>query len=144
MLQVVSASKMKVGRKSDGKHWTKAEVEARRAAAETMKRKTPVKLKPPAWLKEDLAAYRIWSAILRDARDLELLDNLDASALATYCKLESEKEAAVKAGDTRLFDRLAKTSLAYARSLGLTPDARARLAKKKADATNDPNAELFD
>lgn len=141
---VVAAGKMQVGSKGKGGHWTRQQVENRQAAAQKMKRKTPAKLEPPQWVNDDLAVFRIWSAIIKNAKDLDLLDNLDANALATYCKLEAEKERAVKRGDMKLFDKLAKTSLPYAKSLGLTPDGRARLAKAVAEHGKDPNADLFD
>jgi phage terminase small subunit len=144
VLEVVRADKMAVGHKGSGKHWTNKEVRSRQAAAKKVRRKGPVKLKPPQWLKDDLEAFRVWSAIVKNAKELDLLDNLDANALATFCKLEAQKEKAIKDNDVGLFNRLAKTALAYARSLGLTPDARARLAKKMADGADDPNADLFD
>ncbi|NSW92835.1 MAG: P27 family phage terminase small subunit [Firmicutes bacterium] len=144
MPQVVSFDKMKVGKKGGGKHWTKDEVKAREAAAQSMQRKTPVKPKPPKWLKEDKEAYALWKRIIKDAKDLDLIDNLDAMALATYCKLESAKAKALLDDNIKRFESLSKTSLTYAKALGVTPEARARLAKKRAEHKADPNADLFD
>lgn len=144
MPSIVSADKMQVGHKGRGKHWTKDQVAGRQAAADSMKRKRPVKLVPPTWVTDDLTVFAIWTKIVKDATELELLDNLDANTLATFCKLEAAKAEAVNGKDIELFDRLAKTALSYARSLGLTPEARARLAKKKADGEPKPNGHLFD
>lgn len=146
---VVTFDKMQVGHKGKGKHWTKAEVERRKAAAQLVSRQKPRAPKPPAWIKRgkvvnDPEVYAIWQKVVRDAKELDLLDTLDANTLATYCKLEVEKERAIQAGNVALFDRLAKTSLSYAKALGLTPEARARLAKKRADEEVDPNADLFE
>ncbi len=145
MNKVVNFDKMQVGRKGGGKHWTKGEVDRRTQAAQQLRRKKPVKIKPPEWVKNDLTVFAIWQQILKDAKGLDLLDNLDARTLATYCKLEAAKDQAVEKGDMEEFERLAKAVLPYAKSLGLTSDARARLAKKRADGSGgDPNADLFE
>lgn len=146
MPAVVDISKMQVGEKGKGKHWTKREVEARKAAAKKTARKKLVRLKPPAWLKDDPAAFKIWKGVLKGLKDVELLDALDAHALATYCKLEAEKAEVLKKDNMDLvrFERLSSLSLSYAKSLGLTPESRARLARKRAEGEKDPNADLFD
>lgn len=144
MPNIVSADRMQVGHKGGGKHWTKREVAKRQAAAQKTQRKGPIKLTAPEWLKSDLTAYRIWRQVVKDAQEIELLDNLDANTLATYCKLEAAKEQAATEGDVKQFDKLAKTALLYAKSLGLTPEARARLAKRRAEEEPDPNADLFE
>lgn len=142
---VVAIDKMGVGRKGKGKHWTKAEVEARRQAAAATKRKKPKAIKPPAWIENDPPAFAIWQRLVLDAKGLDLLDCLDANTLATYCKLEVQKQKAMEEDDIKLFEKLSKTCLLYAKSLGLTPEARARLAKARADGNKgDPNADLFE
>lgn len=143
---VVSFDKMLVGRKGGGKHWTKSEVERRRQAAQTVTRAKPKPPKPPDWIKNDLALYAVWRRIIADAKDLDLFDALDANALATYCALEVAKQRALEEKEYLLFEKLAKTALQYAKSLGLTPEARARLAKRRADGDpgGDPNADLFE
>ena len=142
---VVSIENMHVGKKGGGKHWTKAEIERRRQAAEGLKRKKAKPPKAPEYIKNDPEAFAIWKRIIRDTKDLDLLDSLDAETLATYCALEVSKQKALAAGDYKIFEGLAKTALQYAKSLGLTPEARARLAKKRADAAEaDPNADLFE
>ncbi len=135
---------MAVGCKGGGKHWTRREVESRARAAQSVTRRNPVKIKPPQWVKDDPATYRIWQKIVRDLRDVELLDNLDSLALATFCCLEAAKERAVQESDINLFDKLSRTSLTYANALGLTAKGRASLAKKRAEKPDDPNAELFE
>jgi len=142
---VVSIENMQVGKKGGGKHWTKAEVERRRQAVEGLKRKKAKPPKPPEYIKNDPEAFAIWKRIIKDTKDLDLLDSLDADTLATYCALEVSKKKALTKGNLKAFESLAKTALQYAKSLGLTPEARARLAKKRADAVEgDPNADLFE
>lgn len=143
--EVISFHKMAVGKKGGGKHWTKSEVERRRQAAQTVTRAKPKPPKPPEYVKADVRLYAVWREIIRDTKELDLLDALDATTLATYCALEVAKQEARRIGDLELFDKLAKTALQYAKALGLTPEARARLAKKRADAeVTDPNADLFE
>src|SRR5574340_848555 len=79
----VSADQMAVGKKSTGKHWTKAEVESRQKAAVGMKRKTRTTLRMPGWLDEN--AQAVWKRVRRQVAGLELLDNVDAEMLAIYC-----------------------------------------------------------
>lgn len=144
--KVITFDKMQVGSKGGGKHWTKSEVESRRQAAQEVKRAKTKPPRPPEWVKNDLRVFRIWEQVLKDAKGLDLLDSLDANTLATYCKLEAAKQEAIEKNDIETFERLAKTQLPYAKSLGLTPEARARLAKRRADRKRegDPNAALFD
>lgn len=141
----VSVDKMAIGKKSGGKHWTKAQVEARTAAAEGVKRRGKVVLRVPDWLSDD--ARKIWARIRRQTAGMELLDNLDAEMLAIYCDAVARYRQAVRNlvivdadGVTLSKDEALKMAQAWARivaayadKLGLTPAARARLVKKKAD-----------
>lgn len=131
MPKVVDIKNMQVGKKGGGRHWTKKEVEARKESAQKLQRKSKVKLEPPEWLKNDISSMIVWNKILNDAKEIELLDNLDSYALATLCKLESEKERALTNGDVDKFEKLSKTSLMYTKELGLSARSRAALAKKK-------------
>ncbi len=144
MAEVLTFDKMQVGKKGGGKHWTKQQVESRKAAAQKTKRQVKVKLAPPQWAKDDADVFRIWKAILKQLEGIELMDNLDAYALATFCKLEAEKEKAILAEDLKQFESLARISLAYAKDLGLTARSRATLAKRIAEEKEDPNADLFE
>lgn len=143
----VSAENMAVGKKNSGKHWTRAEVDARQAAADAAKRKTRVVLTMPDWLSAD--AQTIWKKVRRQAAGLEILDNLDAEMLAIYCDAlakykvisqQIEFGATDENGQPLPQEDLIKSAQAWARlaagyaeKLGFTPAARARLAKKKAD-----------
>ena len=152
----VSANQMAVGKKSRGKHWTQAEVESRQKAAEGMKRKTRVSLRAPDWLSDE--AKKVWARVRKQSAGLEILDNLDCEMLAIYCdavvnyrmtakKLVIEddngdllsKEEAIK-----LAQSWARVVAAYSDKLGLSPAARARLAKKRADDDPDGFGESFD
>jgi len=146
--KAVSADVMEIGKKGKGKHWTAAEVEARKEAAESMKRDEPVMLVPPEWLGKD--AIKIWEKVLLDVAGVDLLDNLDGDTLAIYC------DAVVKyrklAGRSRLTIDMTKSLQAWARiiaqyadKLGFTPAARARLIKKRAEEKSKDNfGEEFD
>jgi P27 family predicted phage terminase small subunit len=130
-----------------GKNWTKAEMEARQVASEKTTRKKKVRLKPPEWLSEE--ALLIWKRIIRQTKELELLDALDESMLAVYCdvyvqystlSLMLEKTP----DDYKSQQALARLMSGYADKLGLTPAGRARLAKKVADKIVDEFASEFD
>lgn len=159
MPQVVSIEKMQVGKKGGGRHWTKDEVERRKAAAQKLKRKEPVKLKMPVWLDDE--ARQVWRKTLKDMAGFEILDNVDVNTLAVYCDAVARyKEATLKIREhgyvttndngTENVSPYVKTAQSYARlilqyadKLGLSPHSRARLAKKIAEEV-DPNADLFD
>lgn len=160
MPQVVTFDKMQVGRKGGGKHWTKDEVERRKAAAQKLQRKKPVKPKPPIWLDDE--ARQVWKKTLKDLADFDILDKVDSEALAIYCDaVVRYREATLKVREegyislnaqgaetvspyVRAAQSYARIMLQYAEKLGLTPNGRARLAKKIADGEDDPNADLFD
>ena len=156
--QVVDFSKMQVGRKGGGKHWTREEVERRAAAAEKLKRKKPAKLRMPIWL--DDAAREVWKKTLKDMAGLELLDRVDEDVLATYCdavaryrettmRIRTEGYVSLtQSGETvspyvKAAQAYARLIMQYADKLGLNPNSRARLAKKIAEDKSDPNADLF-
>ena len=138
---------MAVGKKSGGKHWTKAEVEARRAAAEETQRDTRAYLKAPDWLTEE--AKQVWESTRRKLRGIELLDNLDTELLAIYCDAVAKYREASKNMDPESSDSIkavqawARIISVYADKLGLSPAGRARLAKKKAEKETDPFADTF-
>lgn len=139
---------MSVGGKNGGKHWTAAEVEARQAASDGVKRKGKVALRAPVWLGPD--ALKVWRRMLRQVEGLDLLDNLDENVLAIYCDaVVKYREASKKMGEATLTDddikavqAWARLVAAYADKLGFTPAARARLVKKKADETLDNFSEF--
>jgi len=157
---VIDFSKMQIGRKGGGKHWTKKEVEARQRAAAKVTRQNKKPLKMPDWLDEE--AQKVWKKTLRDIRDFDILDKVDEDVLATYCnavarhkelsRIIAEKGYYVMNSSGSYVEApWVKTQLSYARlivqysdKLGLNANARARLAKKIADEEIDPNADLFD
>lgn len=151
---------MRVGQKGGGKHWTKEQVEKRAAAAQKLQRKKPAKLKVPIWL--DDAARQVWKRTMKDMADFEILDKVDEESLATYCDAVARyRESTMKVREegytttnaqggesvspyVRAAQSYARIMMQYADKLGLTPNSRARLAKKIADEKVDPNADLFD
>jgi phage terminase small subunit len=85
MTKPVSAGVMGVRREKGGKNWTKDELKARAVAAEKTGRVKKARLKPPGWLGDE--ARMVWKRIVRQTRDLELLDCLDENMLAVYCDI---------------------------------------------------------
>ena len=152
----VSADKLSVGGKAGGKHWTRAEVESRKRAADGMQRKTRVTLRMPNWLSPE--AQAVWKRVRRQTAGLDLLDNLDVEMLAVYCDAvanyqivtsglvirDDEGLPAASAEAIKAAQAWARIVAAYADKLGFTPAARARLVKRKADEIQDDFGEEFD
>lgn len=152
------------------KHLTKAEIEAReRAEAEFMPDRGFAE-KPPASLNKDAAGKKYWTSILDRMDGLAILDDLDREVLAIYCGALSrrddlqklcrelmtqagkEKDPQAQLGLMEKLDGLMaklqsheKTLLTYADKLGMTPEARVRLARKRAAqaAVEEPDGDLF-
>lgn len=157
---IVDFSKMSVGQKGSGKHWTKEEVEQREKAAQKLKRKKRARLRMPEWL--DDTGQEVWKKTVKDMSGFDLLDRVDEDMLATYCdavaryreasqKIREEGYTTLNAQGTETVSPYVKASQSYARliaqyaeKLGLSPNGRARLAKKIAEEVKDPNADLFD
>jgi len=158
--QVIDFSKMQIGRKGGGKHWTKKEVEARQRAASRMTRQKKKTLKMPAWLDDEAKA--VWKKTIRDMKDFDVLDKVDEDVLAAYCDaVARHKELSetirekgytvvnvqgniVEAPWVKMQLSYARVIVQYSDKLGLNANARARLARKIAQEETDPNADLFD
>lgn len=157
---VVSFDHMRVGRKGGGKHWTADEVKRREAAAKKMHRPKKKALRMPDWLDDE--AVKVWKKVNKDMKDFDILDKVDEDTLAAYCDavarhkeisllISEEGYTTYNAAGTKMANPNVKTQQGYARlilqyseKLGLTANARARLAKKMADEEGDPNDDLFD
>ena len=144
------------------KHLTKAEI-AERETAEAMLPSR--KLKKPRLIIQDKAAQKHWNRIVHDMEGLDIIDILDTDALAIYCaKVARRDDLQTKYLDWReryrqdpenanlkvmisLSDSLQSIEreiLSYASKLGLTPESRARLAKRIAEQDeDDPDGDLF-
>jgi P27 family predicted phage terminase small subunit len=158
--QVVTFDKMEPGRRGGGKHWTKEEIAARQAAEQGVvsKKKKPPKM--PDWLDDEAKA--VWKKTLKEMKEFNILETIDADCLATYCNAVAQyKETSLlvqehgytiynAAGSKVVSPHViaqqgySRTMIQYADKLGLNASARARLSKKKADKQVDPNADLFD
>jgi len=147
---IESADQMTIGAGAGGKHWTRAEVESRQAAADGLKRKW-VSLRVPDWLGED--AKKVWASTRRKLQGIELLDNLDTEMLAIYCdavvhyrnasKMLHDPKHITAEEEVKSAQAWARIVSAYAEKLGLSPNARARLAKKKAEKIQDNFGDTF-
>ncbi len=145
------------------KHLTREEIEARSAVEGTVL--PGRKPKKPKLITQDKAAGRHWARILKDMDGLDILDVLDADALGIYCaklarrddlqawylelrelynsepNLSKLKDMAALSAELQSVER---ELLAYASKLGLTPESRARLAKRMAEQEqDDPDGDLF-
>ena len=145
------------------KHLTREEREAREGQEDTT---LPTrKLKRPKLITQDKAAGKHWTRILKDMDGLEILDVLDTDALAIYCaKLARRDDLQAKYLQVREqyndspenatlrnminlsaeLQSVERDLLAYAGKLGLTPESRARLARRLAEQeAGDPDDDLF-
>lgn len=137
------------------KHRTRAEIQARQAAEAAVMPDRPAALKVPRSLNKDPVAQRYWKSILERMEGLAILDDLDSEMLAIYCSALSRHRALSAGNRLAMIEKLdglmtklqghEKTLLSYADKLGMTPEARARLARKRAtqETEKDPDADLF-
>jgi P27 family predicted phage terminase small subunit len=127
------------------KHLTKAERAARQAAEGEVTRKNRPQLRCPKWLDDD--ARKIFEETKKRLRGLEMLDSADTDMLGIYSdavakyrdasqRLSSTDEDGVlqtTEEDRKDCQAWSRIVAGYAEKLGLTPTARARLAKRKAE-----------
>ena len=146
------------------KHLTQSEIAAREAAeAAFLPDRNPGK--PPKAIRGDKLARQIWKDTLQRMEGLGIIDVLDSDTLAIYCSMVSRRQMLVdklagvddilSAAGQVVFDKdlretrkeiqsLENSILAYAGKLGLTPDSRARLAKRAAEQEEEgEDADLF-
>lgn len=144
------------------KHLTEDE----RRAREAQENKLPTRpLKKPKLLKEDKAAAAHWTRILKTMQGVDILDSLDADILGIYCAKLSRRDElqqiylghrAAYADDHDMLtlksmlavgddlQAIERELLSYAGKLGLTPESRARLARRLADQEDEePDGDLF-
>lgn len=134
------------------KHLTNAEKQARLQAESSFSR-PKVSLRPPDRVKGDLVAFKYWRDTIKRMKGISLLDDLDTDMLAAYCVQSSVRDrlydAMIQEGiadqDTvKLIQSQERLIISYANKLGLTPESRMRLAKKRAEEkTIDPDADMF-
>ena len=138
-------------------HLTNEEKEERRKREEMFSRESVV-LQIPSYLEDDPIAVRFWCQICDDAEDFKIFDNLDCDVLATYCSIMSrvvtlrkKYSSAIKGhrknseilGISKELRFQESLQLTYASKLGLTPEARMRLAQKIVIPEEDPDDELY-
>lgn len=120
------------------KHLTKVERAARESAENELERQTRVTIHAPKWLETE--ARKVFDNTKRRMRGLGLLDNADADLLALYSdaivKYQSEESVREKQAWSRVV-------LSYADKLGISPSARARLAKRAAEQVAPDDLELL-
>lgn len=147
MAKPMVASLMGPRKDVGGKNWTKSEIAAREIGAKKVTRKIKKRLRPPDWLSAD--GLLVWKRILRQTKDLDLLDVLDEYMLAVYCDMYVQYAELSSLMNKTLDEIKSQQALArllsgYADKLGLTPASRARLAKKVADQVVDEFGSEFD
>lgn len=138
-------------------HLTNEEKELREASENLFSREG-VELVMPEYLREDAVAQKFWEQICADAEEFKLFDNLDCDVLGTYCSIMSRVVmlrrkywSAIK-GHRKNTEILSiskelrfqeSLQLNYAGKLGLTPEARMRLAQKIVIPDDDPDDDLY-
>lgn len=153
-------------------HLTKAEIAAREDAEAAMMPDRGFSARPPGSLNKDAAGKRYWDSVVKRMEGFAILDDLDREMLAIYCGALSRRddlqklcrELMTRAGKEKdpqarldLVEKLdglmsklqnhEKTLLTYADKLGMTPEARVRLARKQAARAAEaqlPDGDLFD
>jgi len=129
------------------KHLTKAELAARQTAEGGLRREKRVVLHVPKWLRPE--ARKIFEATRRRLRGLEILDPADVDLLALYSDAifrYRELIGAAHPADTKEITAAqawSRLALSYAEKLGISASARARLARRKADAAPKDEFELL-
>jgi len=139
------------------KHLTNSERAARLNAEGELKRIKRPQLRCPKWLDQD--ARKIFEETKKRLKGLQLLDNADVEMLGIYCDAVAKYRAASQmlarldekelplAGEDEIksCQSWARLIASYAEKMGLTPTARARLAKRKAEhGPMDPLEQLLD
>lgn len=158
MASPVRAFEMKVGAKGGGKHWTKAQIEAR-AAAEAKIMAPGAMPSMPHWLNSQAKA--VWEKTVKALQDMNILDRADAEILAAYCdatvraknlarKIDEEgylmeSPQGVKANPlVSVHQNYLRIQMSHAEKLGISAAARAKLARREGkEKEKDPNGELF-
>ena len=135
------------------KHLTTKERTARAEASAKFKR-DKVKLTMPGRVKNNAAAAEYWKKYIKMLRKMEVLDDVDADVRGRLCliyarmdRMQDELDASEMMSQDLLnrLESAERNALSYAQKLGLTPESRARLAKKIAEKpAEDPDADLFD
>lgn len=128
------------------KHLTIAEKEARQVAEGELQRKKRPQIRCPKWLDQD--ARKIFEETKKRLKGLQLLDSADAELLAIYSDAVAKYQLAntiltgvdedgipmnADKDEISVAQGWARIIKTYAAELGLTPTARARLAKRKAE-----------
>jgi len=119
------------------KHLTNAEKDARVGAEAGLERNKRVYLKAPKWLSAEAKA--VFDRTKAQLRELGILDSIDAEPLAMYADAVVKYRTMAKAMDPEDTKAMAamqawsRLALSYAEKLGISPQARARLAKKRAE-----------
>lgn len=136
------------------KHLTQEELAARQGA-EGAVMPTRMPTRPPSYIKAKSRERKIWDKVINAMAGYDILDLLDVDTLGLYCSkiarwelLEKEysalraqfdeqgrlgKDLKLLAAVSSEMQSLEAGILTYATKLGLTPDGRARLARKLAD-----------
>ena len=132
------------------KHLTKAEKQARQAAEASLQTGKRVYLRPPSWLSKE--AKQIFQNTKKRLKGFDLLEAVDIDLLAQYADALARYQEAVRCltplSETREVQACqawSRIALTYAEKLGFSQNARARLARRKAEKEPlDPMEALLD
>ena len=138
-------------------HMTQAEKDESEQREEIFKRESIV-LEIPEYLNDDTVGTEIWNKVCKEAEEFNIFDNLDTDTLGTDCSILSRVMALRKKywsavrghrknteilGISKELRFQESLQLTYAGKLGLTPEARVRLAQKTVLPDEDPDADFY-
>ena len=138
-------------------HMTKEEIEERERRQNAFTR-DEVMIEMPDYLNDDFIGQLTWNRVLEDAQEFKIFDNLDREVLGTFCcitsrivDLRKKYRSAVKGhrknteilGISKELRFQESLQLTYAGKLGLTPEARVRLAQKIVEPDEDQDDDFF-
>lgn len=126
--------------KGSKKHYTKAEIEARKKASQGIKIQ-PLRVQPPIWLNDE--AKKEWKKVIKDVKGYDLFCSSDENLLAIYCTELATYKKKVSENILSIRDKSLNQIMAMSDKLGLSPSSRAKLAVKKANEELNKDEEDF-
>lgn len=117
--------------KDSKKHFTKAEIEARKKASEKMMNGNKLRKRPPEWISDE--AKKEWKKILKDIEGFEIFYSSDENLIATYCITLVQYKFLISKNLIMESQKTLKILIQLSDKLGLSPNGRARLATKEAN-----------
>lgn len=134
------------------KHLTNNEKNNRKTAEKNAK--ASGELKKPKHIIKNPVVDAYWKKTVEELRKLDLVGSADSDVVGSYCQVMARLEGYYISGKNapelwsdkdfiKLINDAENMQLRYADRLGLNPSSRLQIAKRAAEQTEDPNADLF-